>query len=124
MAESIDKKTVPLGAFFASDSLDPNPEWDAQRRLDAAEVILGADVMSQREFLVYGSKVPEQIALSGETKNLNLLKIGIDQATGDLEKLIALVSVSKGRHDYIARGETEARQLNLIPKAEEEGKGK
>jgi hypothetical protein len=98
---SIDKTIIPLEAIFAADSLDPNPECDPRPTLDRADVIFGVDVMSGREFLVYGRKTLEEIVATGESRELALVRIGIDQETDELEKLLALVSVVKGSFDYL-----------------------
>jgi len=97
---SIDKEVIPLEAFFAADSLAPNPESDPREALRLADVIIGVDFMSQREFVVYGRHILEEIATTGVKKNARVLKIGVDQETDELDKLVALVEVSKGSQDY------------------------
>jgi hypothetical protein len=58
--------------------------------------------MSQREFLVYGRIVLEEIVKSGTSQKLNTIHVAIDQETDELEKLVALVQVVKGHDDYQA----------------------
>ena len=97
---SIDNNIIPLEALFAADSFDPNPECDPREMLHVADVVLGVDVMSQREFLVFGKKALERIVTTGVTEELAVVKIGVDQETDELEKLLALMTVVKGNHDY------------------------
>jgi hypothetical protein len=97
---SIDKRIIPFEALFAADGINPNPECDPRPELHRADVILGVDVMSGREFLVYGRKALEEIVATGETREHAVVRIGIDQETDQLEKLSALVQVVKGSHDY------------------------
>ncbi len=98
---SIDNRIIPLEAIFAADSLSPNPECDPRPMLGKADVILGVDVMSGHEFLVYGRRALEEIVATGQSRKLAVVRIGIDQETDELEKLLALVSVMKGGFDYM-----------------------
>jgi hypothetical protein len=56
--------------------------------------------MSQREFLVYGRATLQKVVKSGNNITASVVKIGIDQDSEELEKLIALVIAIKGSHDY------------------------
>ena len=44
----------------------------------------------------------EEIRKGGKPKPVALVKVGLDPDTDELEKLLALVQVVKGRHDYEA----------------------
>ena len=91
---------IPIDALF-DDHCDVNESKDYRPVLNAADIILGVDVMSEREFLVFGRQALEQIAVSGQTDQLVVVKIALDQDSTELEKLIALVTVIKGSHDYL-----------------------
>ena len=98
---SVERSIIPLEAILAADSLDPNPECDPRPMLDQADVIFGVDVMSGHEFVVYGRKALEEIVATGQSRELAVVRIGIDQETDEMEKLLALVSVVKGSFDYL-----------------------
>lgn len=98
---SIDKTIIPLEAVFAANCPNLNPECDPRPLLDKADVIFGVDVMSGHEFVVYGRKALEEIVTTGEARQLAVVRIGIDQETDELEKLLALVSLVKGSFDYL-----------------------
>jgi hypothetical protein len=63
-------------------------------------VIFGVDVMTEHQFLVYGRDVLKEIMDTGKGRSLRVLRIGLDQETEELEKLLALVELVRGRHDY------------------------
>ena len=94
---------VTLESLFASDGINPNEDIDASDLLAEADVIVARDVMSLHETLVYGRDTVERIA-AGEELPAQLLKVDIDFETDDLEKLLALVQVAKGHHDYRSAG--------------------
>ena len=58
------------------------------------------DVMSQREFIVYGRDLLECIAPATEA---SMMRIGVGQHTDELLRLLALVITIKGSHDYQRR---------------------
>jgi hypothetical protein len=87
---------VPIHALFDED-LGPT---DRDMMLDEADVIIGVDIMSQREFIVYGRALLRLIKESGEPRDVNLMKISLDQDTAELTQLLALVRIVKGSHDY------------------------
>jgi len=84
---------IPINALFE------NPDFDLTG-LHEADLILGSDVMSQQDFLVYGRDTLEEIARSGEERLLKIVRIELDEETEELEQLIGLVSEIKGKHDY------------------------
>jgi hypothetical protein len=92
---------IPVNALF-DDYTGPNLSKDPRKAFADAQVIFGVDVMSQREFLVYGRKALEEIVKSGKTQMLSTIHVAIDQETDELEKLVALVHVVKGHDDYQA----------------------
>ncbi len=93
---------IPINALFDESGVRPNPSGvDYRPMLHQAEVIFGVDHMSGRQFLVYGRALLESIVESGVTRSLYTLRIGIDQETKELEQLLALMQVIKGKHDYV-----------------------
>lgn len=92
---------VPIDALF-DEGVGPNlsGEHDPRESLATADVILGVDVMTEREFLVYGRDALEDVTEGGEPRPMVVLRVGLDQETDELEKLIALVQTTRGRNDY------------------------
>jgi len=95
------QRVIPIAAFF-DEGLGPNlsAPGDPERELREAEVIVGVDVMSERQFLVFGRDTLKRIRTSGNAEGVRMLSIALDQDTAELEKLLALVQVVKGHHDY------------------------
>jgi hypothetical protein len=91
---------IPIHALFAVDDINPNPEWNPGPTLRGADLIFGVDVMSRKRYLVYGRHTLERIAKTRTREYCNVLRIELDSATDELERLCALVQVVKGRHDY------------------------
>lgn len=108
--------TIPFGGWLGSDQMHPisieslfdetwtgpNQAKDPRRTVADAQLIIGIDVMSQQQFLVYGRKILEEILKTGVARKLPTLFVALDQETDELEKLVALVQVVKGYDDYQA----------------------
>jgi hypothetical protein len=96
----------PLGAFVASgqESGRPDPNPTMLPALQTADVIFGRDVKIGSTFLVFGRDVLHAIVNSGAARPVKGLVIDIDQGkdSDELEKLIAMIRVVKGRDDYQA----------------------
>jgi hypothetical protein len=71
---------------------------EGRRLIGAADVIIGRDVMSQREFVVFGRKALRRAA-KGQQKAYGLVVL-LDQDTEELEYLCAACQVLKGTHEY------------------------
>lgn len=97
---SDDEDWIPIEAIFDEGGFGPNMELDPRASLELADVIFGRDVMTQHQFLLYGREALERIVESGDTEPLAALHIELDQDSEELEKIIALIEVMKGRHDY------------------------
>ncbi len=76
-------------------------------RLKAAEVIMGVDVDSGHEFLVFGRDCLQRIIDRNETESIAVVRVSLDQDTDELEWLCAAVQVLKGRDEYEGRGPTQ-----------------
>lgn len=111
-----DLEAIPLNAFFDSTDTRPNEDadFDIRQTLAEAEVIIGRDVMTGNEFILYGRDTIQRVANNLEEEGAPVLCIALDQGaeSDDLERVIVLISAVKGRHDYIAFGDTEPRQLD------------
>lgn len=92
-------KAIPINALFDATGLGPNPETDTRQALRDAHIIMGLDVMSCRKFLVFGRGTQKKIA-SGRLQVPRTEFISLDRDTDELDNLIALVQVVKGRHGY------------------------
>ena len=90
---------IPIHSLFDTSGVAPNLEADPRQALCDAEVILGVDVMSRNEFLLYGRRTLERI-VKGKSRSVKMIRIGLDQDSDDLERIMALVEVVKGRHEY------------------------
>ena len=56
--------------------------------------------LSRREFLVYGRDSLQEVVKSGRARQMSVVRIELDQDTTELELLIAVVRVMKGKDDY------------------------
>lgn len=72
-----------------------NPE----RLVQAAELVIAIDVMSGKQFLVYGEVKMFPIEFDGRTAVLTVLGVELDFDSEELDALAALVEQVKGEHD-------------------------
>ena len=93
---------ISIDALFDESGTGPNLSADPRPELHAADLIFGVDRMSGRKFLVYGADALRNVIKTGESESFYVLRIELDQETDDLERLIALMEVVKGKHDYQA----------------------
>lgn len=66
-----------------------------------ADIIIGVDATTQNEFTVFGTPALEESVRIGKEVAMRTLRIGIDEARGELEKLVALVRAIKRGQDYM-----------------------
>jgi hypothetical protein len=104
-----DSDAVPINAFFDSTGTRPNDSahFDIRQTLLDAEVILGRDVMSGDEFILFGRETVLRIASGSEPEGARTLRIELDrgdlaEGSEDLARAIALVEAVKGSHDYVS----------------------
>jgi hypothetical protein len=92
---------VQINALFDED-FGPNKtaRFDPRELVASADVILGVNIDDEHEFLVFGADYRNEFDLGCLPSGLRILRVELDQDTDDLEKLIALVTVAKGKHDY------------------------
>jgi hypothetical protein len=91
---------VPIHALYDENGLRPHSAADPRPALHDAEVILGVDVKSGAQFVVYGREALRGVAGGGVKKALRVLRVELDQDTQELELLCAMVTVVKGQHEY------------------------
>ena len=80
-----------LGAPGAESQAAPS-----RRLLVEADIVIGVDVASRREFTVFGTPPLEATAPSGAEQGLRMLRVTLDQLRGQLDQLAALVKILKG----------------------------
>jgi hypothetical protein len=99
-----DVEVIPINALFDPSNVKPREKTTTHPLdlIEAADVILGHDLKSQRECLVYGQEALQRIAFGDSPKHARVVKIGIDQNGDDIRRLCELVQVVKGSHDYDA----------------------
>ena len=92
--------TFPLSAFIQP--IVPGGEVlnrEALPILLEANIVIGRDVMTRNEFVLFGRDTLRKIA-KREDVDGRLLVIELDQETDELEMAIALMKTQKGSHDY------------------------
>ncbi len=72
-----------------------------RRELAAADVVIGRDNMTGRDFPLYGRDLAERIRATGRGQWARVLHVGLDQDTDELEQVLAVIEAIKGRHDYV-----------------------
>ena len=95
-------RSISIDALFDESGTGPNLSADPRQELHAADLVFGVDRMSGREFLLYGADALRDVIKTGESKSLYVIRIELDQETNDLERVLALMTVVKGKHDYQA----------------------
>ena len=70
------------------------PQWRAA--FETADVILGVDVLTHREILVFGRDALHMVAVTGMTDGPRVLRISIDSDSDELEMLVAACEALPG----------------------------
>lgn len=65
--------------------------------LEAADVVIGVDIISQEEVLVYGRDALQEV-VDGQEPPRSVLYVTYDQDTDELEYLCAACQLVKGEH--------------------------
>ena len=95
-------RAFSIHALLADDG-SPNvqPDFDARQIIQAADVILGMDVMTRGTFIVYGREFLNELAEGRRDPQIAaIVKIELDQDSDELDGLLALVEQIKGRHEF------------------------
>ncbi len=96
-------KPISIDALLAADGLGPNvqPDFDGRQIIQAADVILGMDVMTRGTFIVYGREFLNELSSGARDPQIAaIVKVELDQDSDELDKLLALVESVKGRHEF------------------------
>jgi hypothetical protein len=93
-------ETIPVHAMFAADNVGPNEENNSQETIEEADVIMGVDVMSGNEFLIFGRDLLQKIVSGNSAQEARVLRVSMDQETDELERFLAIVQAVKGQNDY------------------------
>ena len=88
-------ETVSLDAILGSAGAD-DQSAACRKLLVEADVVIGVDAASRREFTIYGTPPLEATATMGADQALRTLRVTLDQSRGQLDQLTALVKVLKG----------------------------
>jgi hypothetical protein len=88
-------ETLPLAALIATSHQVGD---DGRLYLQSADVIVGVDVRSGEEFVVYGSK-PYQEWLVQRLPAILIARISLEMGVGELEQLLTIVRDIKGEHN-------------------------
>jgi hypothetical protein len=96
------RKGIPIEAIQVESLFDCDqmPIEEGKYLLAQADAILAYDVMSEVEVLVFGNDAVLDAALSDGKQDLRVLQVAIDEDSDELDRLLALVLVVKGYHDY------------------------
>jgi len=96
-------KAISIHALLAEDGINPNVQagFDARQILQAADVILGMDVMTRGTFIVYGRDFLADVSNARKDAQIAaLVKVELDQDSDELAQLLSLVNSVKGRHEF------------------------
>ena len=96
-------KAYSIHALLGTDDAGPNvqPGFDAGQILQAADVILGMDVMSRGTFIVFGRDFLNELSEGRRDPQVAaIVKVELDQDSGELDHLLSLVERIKGSHEF------------------------
>ena len=82
------------------DAIIPNLSPEARAELARADVIIGVDTMSQREFTVFGTPALESTTSLRRLSAMRVVRVALDCNNKELEMLMALVRRVKGPETY------------------------
>lgn len=94
----MDQNTImPVQALIGESEGEPLPDGEPRKALDAADVIIAHDVNSDHTAVVLG---PELLYGFDAADEVNILRVGLDFDSNQLERFLELVEQVKGKHDY------------------------
>ena len=82
--------TIPI------DAIVPAPSEEERAALVVADVIIGVDTASQREFTVFGTPALESTTRLDKLTAMRVVRVWLDCNNRELEKLMELVRRVKG----------------------------
>lgn len=86
--------TIPIEAMV------PTLSAEARSAIVEADVIIGVDLKSQREFTVFGTPALESTSSLKKLSAMRVVRVSLDCDKKELEKLMALVRLVKGPELY------------------------
>jgi hypothetical protein len=89
----------PMNVVQIESLVSPLTE-DELAALAEADVIVGVDVFTLREFTVFGLPSLESTTSLKKPTAMRTVRVTVNCQSGELEQLLALVRVVKGRDDY------------------------
>lgn len=92
--EILTTHTTTHAALFDVDGIAPNPSWDARPLLTAAEVIIGHDVDTGDEFILFGRGIDVVWDTDVVVIELDVLQ------PNELAEVMAVVGIVRGRCDF------------------------
>lgn len=101
--DEVPGRALSIHALLAADGTGPNvqPEFDARQIIQAADVILGMDVMTRGTFIVYGRAFLNELSEGKRDPQIaGVVKVELDQDSDELDQLLALVEGIKGHHEF------------------------
>jgi len=87
---------IPIKALFDKQG-KLNVKSAVRSALLEADVIIGVDVASQRQFTVFGTPAFEETVRVGTDVAMHTVRVEIDEQAGELNRLVELVQSIKGR---------------------------
>jgi len=90
---------IPIEALVGI-GRDRHAELEYRRLLATADIIFGIDVLTGKQFVVFGRASLEELLRTGQSHILGVVNVGLRQELRGLEKLASLVQDIKGHHDY------------------------
>lgn len=86
-------------SMFDTDGVSLNRSTDPRPVLAAVDVVMGVDVMSEEEFLVYGRTLLKRVAAKQFTKPVSVLHVTLDADSDELDRFCDLVAAVRGADD-------------------------
>lgn len=90
---------ITIAALF--DDSDAERAAGYRNALAEADVVLGIDVSTQREFTVFGTPALEETIRLPSEQALRTLRVELSEPNSDLDKLTALVRILKGHSGHL-----------------------
>ncbi len=81
---------------LALDALVPEPTGEAKAALAAADIVIGIDPSSSREFTVFGTPALESTTSLKKLSAMRVVRVTLPNGPVDLERLTVLVRRIKG----------------------------
>lgn len=91
---------VVLSAALFNDTSTSNCHRSSRRMLREAEIVFARDAATGRQFLLFGKRVLRKVVTKQPVDILKGVLIELEEKAEDIERVLALIALLKGRHDY------------------------